>query len=323
MNITKESPFELESNAEYQRWRDIKLRNAIDNNKKRFINIKITPPHFLTFSPETDNKSNRKNEFPIEQILSECKTNNYCLYKLEEPKSLNSKETKQLIHELAKSSGINKLDNNICADTDSLTSIFNKNGESKREYIPYSNKKLNWHTDGYYNPSKHKIHSMLLHCYHEAKNGGESAFIDHEIIYILLRDKNPNWIKALSNKQVMTIPANVLDGKVIRREQSGPVFSVSPQGHLHMRYSARSRNIVWHQDKDTLDAIKFLQNLLDLNDLTKINDYIIRHKLKAGEGIISRNVLHCRNAYIDDNQEDNKRLLFRGRFYDELPERYG
>jgi hypothetical protein len=128
-----------------------------------------------------------------------------------------------------------------------------------------------------------------------------------------LRDVNPEYIKALQHPNAMTIPANVLAGKVIREAQSGPVFSLNSQGQLHMRYSARKRNIEWRQNTPTLEAVEFLENLL-ASDL----DFIIKYALKAGEGIICRNILHCRTSFEDYAMPEKRRLLFRGRYYDEL-----
>ena len=322
MNSKLQSPFDLNNDEAYQDWRKGKLANANTYDKYSFINIKKTPPHFYGVSPDCFpsevSNSEIKALLPIDQILLECHHNNYCLYKLEECQNLDAQQTKRFIHALANACGINQLDNNLCADEDSLTSLYNKKCKDKREYIPYTNKKLSWHTDGYYNTKDQTIFSMLLHCYNNAEDGGESAFIDHEIVYILLRDQNPRWIAALSNNEVMTIPANILNNKIIREQQTGPVFSVSPQGQLHMRYSARLRNIIWHQDTDTQDALAFLQELLDLTRPSLNTDFIVKHKFKAGEGIISRNILHCRNAFQDNDTSIQQRLLFRGRFYDEL-----
>ena len=60
-------------------------------------------------------------------------------------------------------------------------------------YIPYSNRPLSWHTDGYYNyhgPSD-RVKAMVLHCVRDAAEGGVSALLDHEIAYIRLRDRDP------------------------------------------------------------------------------------------------------------------------------------
>ena len=320
MESHSNSPFNFDNDKAYQFWRNVKLTNAKTRDNVSIINIKKTPPHFLALFSENKTDTQYSDIFPVDEILTECKYNNYCIYKLEDKNYLDSKTTKQLIHKLAQSCGISKLDNNICADEDSLTSIYNKKTNDKREYIPYTNKKLSWHTDGYYNSRNKTIYSMLLHCYEDADTGGESSFIDHEIIYILLRDKNPNWIKALSNQNTMTIPANILNDEEIRAEQSGPVFSISPTGRLHMRYSARTKNISWREDKDTQAAMSYIKELLDDNSASASTKFVVKHKLKAGEGIITRNVLHSREAFKDHDTASKQRLLFRGRFYDELPE---
>ncbi|MEH6455158.1 MAG: TauD/TfdA family dioxygenase [Cocleimonas sp.] len=339
MKQYNKSIFKLDNTDEYLQWRENKLSNAKSNQNKRLIHLKKTPPTFLPVS--TNNNKEQQILFPINRILAECDSDNYCLYSLDDYANLDIEETKQLIVTLAQDCGLFRLDGNICADQDKLTSICQTIRKGQHEYIPYTNKKLSWHTDGYYNLPENTIYSMLLHCFRSAENGGESAFMDHEIAYILLRDENPKWIAALSHKHVMTIPANILNGKVIRAEQTGPVLSVTPQGRLHMRYSARQKNIVWSKDIDTLDAVSFLQRLLSpdnncsngkSSDKTALSKYIIKHKLKAGEGIISRNVLHCRSAFDDKESSTEEkessiekketapqqRLLFRGRYYDEI-----
>jgi hypothetical protein len=111
----------------------------------------------------------------------------------------------------------------------------------------------------------------------------------------------------------MTIPANILEGEIIREAQTGPVFSVNSLGQLHMRYSARKRNIEWKQNTHTLEAVAFLNNLLESK-----SKFIIKHTLKAGEGLICRNVLHRRTAFMDFDEHKKKRLLYRGRYFDML-----
>ena len=334
MKHLNNSPFKLSNTKEYQVWREQKLKGAQKNKEKPVIKIKKTPPTLLTVlndsqSVSSINLANTHEEINHEltdTILQECNRDNYCLYSIEDYKQYDAEETRLLVRLFAQSFGLSTLDGNLCVDNDGLTSVCISDHKGQHEYIPYTNKKLNWHTDGYYNLPENTINSMLLHCFRSAKDGGESAFLDHEIAYILLRDENPEWIKALSLETVMTIPENVLDGKVIRPQQSGPVFSITPQGRLHMRFSARQKNIIWKQDNATLDALTFLQNLLHINEDDHQNvgsDYITRHKLKPGEGIISRNILHCRTSFdssFDSNKKLNEqRLLFRGRYYDELP----
>ena len=47
--------------------------------------------------------------------------------------------------------GLERLDGNLRADEDSITSLRVKPEMQENHYIPYTNRPLNWHTDGYYN----------------------------------------------------------------------------------------------------------------------------------------------------------------------------
>ena len=106
----------------------------------------------------------------------------------------------------------------------------------------------------------------------------------------------------------MIIPENVEAGKVIREAQSGPVFMVKPDGRLHMRYSARKRNIIWRDTEETRKAVDMINRLLaDDNNVLKV-------RLEAGQGIICNNVLHNRSGFTDS--ETQKRLMYRARYYD-------
>jgi len=303
MNNLKPTPFLLDDtkniNLEYKSWRSNKLRNSSNYNKDNinsfFVDIE---------------DANNPTPIELNKVLKSCEKNNFCLYRIKN----TTTDTKSNIHKLAKYLGLSRLDSNICADEDSLTSITNTAHEGQHEYIPYSTKRLSWHTDGYYNPPERKINSMLLHCVKPAKSGGESLLLDHDIAYILLRDKNPDFITALMQENAMTIPANILDGKVIREAQSGPVFSINSVGQLHMRYSARKRNIEWEQSPITLEAVSFLEELLENNP-----KYIVNYTLKAGEGLICKNILHRRTAFVDYDETNKKRLLYRGRYLDNIP----
>ena len=137
--------------------------------------------------------------------------------------------------------------------------------------------------------------------------------MDCEVAYIQLRDENPDYIRALMAADAMTIPPNVQNGKEIRPEQAGPVFSVAADGHLHMRYSARTRNIVWRDDSTTQAAVEFLLNLFQPD-----SPYIFRHRLKSGQGVLSNNVLHCRSSFEDDAASGRTRLLYRARYFDRI-----
>mgnify|MGYP001487845358 FL=1 len=184
------------------------------------------------------------------------------------------------------------------SDDDGVTKIevtdFN---ESKGDYIPYTNKALNWHTDGYYNDVSEPILSWLLFCQNNVIDGGINKFMDHEIVYILFNE-NSESIEELFNDNVFTIPKNKKTG---RPDISGYVFRFLTE-KLHMRFSMREKNIIW---EDKLRAsVQLLKEIITKND-----SYHVKHKLEPNQGVISNNVIHMRTSFT--NQENENRLLYR------------
>jgi len=213
--------------------------------------------------------------------------------------------------------GLTHLDANLCADEDAITPLAVSEGVRRRRYIPYSNRKISWHTDGYYNTPARQIRAMTLHCVSPAASGGDNQLMDPEIAYILLREENPDYVRALMHAEAMTIPPNdegAMEGGggLIRPARSGPVFSFDPaNGALHMRYTARSRSIEWRNDRATATAVAFLGDIL-----SKPSPYIFSHRMEAGHGVICNNVLHNRSAFEDT--DSSHRMVLRGRYYDRI-----
>lgn len=290
------SPFNINALEPYTAWR-----------KKKLAAYPLNPSSLFTTLADPANP----NPAEIQQLKATCQQYNLALYRF----ASGDVRSKRLVHHLASQVGLQRLDNNLCADEDSLTSLHVTSHAGQHDYIPYTNKQLSWHTDGYYNLPEEQIHGMLLHCAQPAVSGGESWLMDHEIAYILLRDAEPGYIRALMHPNAFTIPANVLNGVIVRPEQSGPVFSITPTGHLHMRYSARQRNVIWRDDPVTQAAAQFLLNLWQQDSI-----YKIRYTLQAGEGVLCNNVLHCRTAFVDSPEPAQQRLLYRGRYYDRVAE---
>jgi len=80
-----------------------------------------------------------------------------------------------------------------------------------------------------------------------------------------------------------------------------------------MRYTARTRSIVWKDDHDTRMAVGFLAELLSAG-----TDHVFCHKLRAGQGIICNNVLHSRAAFTEDAASGQTRLLYRARYHERI-----
>jgi hypothetical protein len=206
---------------------------------------------------------------------------------------------------------LNDIDHHLCANADGVSELSVASEGARTGYVPYSNRSLSWHTDGYYNNKPRQVNAVVLHCAHNAAAGGENELLDPEIVYIRLRDEDPRFITAFEHPECMTIPANVGVEGEIRPAVSGPVFSYGAHGEIHMRYSARKRNIQWRDDKLTRAALDFLTEIL-----AEDNGAVFRYRLQPGEGLISNNVLHNRTAFKDGS--GHQRLLYRARFFDRI-----
>jgi alpha-ketoglutarate-dependent taurine dioxygenase len=92
------------------------------------------------------------------------------------------------------------------------------------------------------------------------------------------------------------------------------VFSVEPATRsLHMRYTARTRSIIWKDEHMTRMAVGFLGDVLGAD-----SPFLFRHRLRPGEGIICNNILHRREAFADEPATDRTRLLYRARYHDRI-----
>ena len=183
---------------------------------------------------------------------------------------------------------------------------------SKARYIPYTNSELNWHTDGYYYPETYPVRAMLLHCVRPALEGGATELINHEIVYALLAQTNPDYVAALSQADVMTIPANSQAPDGPRQAQSGPVFWQDPD-RIYMRYTTRRHNIQWRQDPLSNEAVEALAEIL-----RQRTDLVFHRQLGPSEGVLSNNTPHRREPFQDSTERGRGRLFYRGRFHDNI-----
>ncbi len=294
-SLTFLHPFDLADNADYQCWREAKLDN--------YSAVATAPVVRINDASSLDSPE-------YEEIMARCRKTNMAIYQV----AGGSKTDKQAIRAFGQQFGLQTLDMNLRADEDSITSLRVVEAGEGTHYIPYTNRPLNWHTDGYYNRPDEQVRGIVMHCVSTSASGGDNLFLDPEIAYLLLRDENPDFIAALMQPDAMTIPANIENNVEIRLAQTGPVFSVAREsGALHMRYTARSRSIAWKDDRNTRLAVGFLSELLASDSL-----YIIRHRLQAGQGIICNNVLHKREAFADDAAAGQQRLLYRARYHERI-----
>ena len=295
-SLSVPSPFSLDDDGAYRAWRDAKL-DGYPTCVEELL-VEVDDPCNLTEAQKS-------------ALDAHINQTNMVIYV--SPVEVDEAQMGHFAGKLGASMGLRRLDANMGADEDSLTAlqVVEGAGAGTGEYIPYTNKKLNWHTDGYYNEDAKKIHGMILHCVRPAAQGGENALLDQDIAYIKLRDENPDWVRALMHPQALTTPANVQNGEVIRPDRSTPVFSINADGSLQMDYTERKRNIIWREDPATKQAVAFLREFMASD-----SPYIFNARLQAGWGLICNNVLHTRTPFEDDPARP--RLIYRGRYYDRI-----
>jgi hypothetical protein len=287
------SHFHPDNRPGYEAWREHKLRDYPAHASE--LIVEVENPRKLTPSEH-------------DALQARCRKTGMAVYAT----PCGNDPDKGIMLEIGHQLGLHRLDANYLADEDAISTLtVAEEGQTKGEFIPYTNRPIRWHTDGYYNVKERRIKGMTLHCVRPAESGGENHLLDHEIAYMLLRDENPEFIRVLMQEDVMTIPPREDETGVARAAESGPVFDVLEGGQLYMRYTARTKSISWKQDEATRSALSALEGIL-ASDLP----FMFENRLEAGMGLLCNNVLHDRTAFIDN--PDAPRTLYRGRYYDRI-----
>ncbi len=288
-------PFSLSTEAAYRRWRGRKLRRYPSSLEDQRVSIAALE---------------RPTEFERDRIVSACRRANFALYQTdaEAPPAMDA------LRAFGEQLGLRTFDRHLWAPEQGIVALKREVERGRARYLPYTDRPMKWHTDGYYNTVDDAVRGVIMHCVVQAAEGGANWLLDPEMVYIAMRDENPAYIEALMQPDVMTIPENTLEPGAHRPAVSGPVFSVDPDdGALHMRYTARTRSISWKNDPITRDAVAFLEALL-----APPVRFAFRARLNAGEGIVCNNVLHSREGFIDDAATHQQRLLWRARYRERI-----
>lgn len=289
-------PFSLEDTPAYARWRARKLRQWPPGRQAQMLPI-----------VRLDRLSGAEHA----RLTAACQRGNFAVYRTDP----GTPATRDALRAFGERLGLTRFDRHLWAPEEGIVALRRESAGGERAgYIPYTDRPMQWHTDGYYNTADCAVRGVIMHCVTPAAEGGANWLLDPEMVYILMRDANPAFIEALMQPDVMTIPENRLTPEAQRPAVSGPVFSVdSADGSLHMRYTARTRSIHWKDDALTRDAVAFLETLL-----SPPVTFAVRVCLKAGEGIVCNNVLHNREAFKDGSGAGQQRLLWRARYLDRV-----
>jgi len=277
---------------DYQYWRDEKLANApaqLDD-----CIVEIQNPFKLS--------NTEKNK-----IISLCQKGNFALFQIQPVEQYG-----EAIININQQLGLKDFDAHLFVKTGGLAHITQSDDKDQGEFIPYTDKNIGWHTDGYYNAINERIRAFSLFCVNPAAQGGVNEWVDPQMIYLLLREDNVDVAKTLTHPQAMSIPEHKVDGKVRRATSTGPIFFIDePTNELYMRYTQRKKNIEFLNSLEIKQAVEHLDALLKTN-----TDHHFKHLMQSGQGLLCNNVLHKRNAFTDD--KDNPRLLLRGRYFNRI-----
>ncbi|HEY0833093.1 MAG TPA: TauD/TfdA family dioxygenase [Azospirillum sp.] len=290
--MPRTGPFSLDDEPAYQRWRDAKLAGhpacAAD------LVVELRSPLDPSAAEEA-------------ALRDLCRRCNMAVF----AGAVAGDATQERMRAFGARFGLARLDTNMLADEDGISPLTVATAGPRRNYIPYTDKPLSWHTDGYYNTLDRPVRGLLLYTVRDAAEGGDNALLDHEMAYIALRDADPGHIAALMLDDAMTIPPNAEPGQPPRPAQAGPVFSVDGGGALHMRFTARTRSIVWKDTPEVAAAVAALNALLKGD-----SPWVLRAHMAPGQGLLCNNVLHNRTGFRDDPAAP--RLVYRARYHDRV-----
>jgi len=294
MNTDSDNPFDLQNTDAYLEWR----ANKLDSLQHATLQaVEIDNPAAIT--PEES-----------QALSSQIAIYNAAIFKLMTDPDAGGK----ILKSFGSQFDLHHLDSNLYANDNDISELRVIEGERRGEYIPYTNRQLGWHTDGYYNHPNNTIRTFILYCVNNASEGGANQFLDPELAYIHLRDQDSRLIEALMQPDAFTIPETIEEGKMVRPQQKNPVFKVDQDsGRLLMKYTQRKTHIIWNQDEDTQTALSLLGDLLASD-----SDHILNIRLNPGEGVICNNVLHNRSAFTDN--PEHPRIMLRARYYDRFRE---
>ncbi len=295
-------PSTLNDPVRYRRWRAQKLERARRYLAQPFVEIQ--DPAHLT-------------QAELSALRERVEAMNFALYRTPAADEFPHRLLKRLCRQV----GLARLATNPFSAASGISEIRADGGGNagagaagRENYIPYTHRALNWHTDGYYNPPGKRINAFAMHTTRAAPTGGENQLLDHEILYLLLRDKDPALAGCLFANDVLSIPPGTAPGGTKRPAQTGPVFGFTADGRLQMRLTLRRRHAHW-KPTDTVRAAHTELTTLLADPATP---FILTQRLRAGEGIISNNIPHSRTPFTLPVDGQPGRLVLRARFYERV-----
>lgn len=255
----------------------------------------------LRFSPTA---SQFDNQAVLQTLCEQVKLNGFVHYAWTECPENTEHAVSAMLHQLSLGNG----DSGVIRDSGTLSLLQDMSGTPQGKFPPYQSKKMNWHTDGYYNALHDTVRCFTLHCVEPAKEGGELVLLDDNLLILALLQDDPVLIEHLSHPESMTLPGNQDNVGHNRPDRAVPMIQRHADGALTLRFTTRTRNIQWRCN-ETQAAAQRASELIEANASLQV-----RVKLQKGEGIVTRNILHARETFHDTPGQTRRQML-RGRFH--------
>jgi len=216
-------------------------------------------------------------------------------------------DANQSTFELLQALSLRDSDQGVIREVGELSLLQDLTGTPKGRFPPYQPKAMNWHTDGYYNDAESMVRSFTLHCIAPATSGGALLLMDDSLLVLALLQEDEELVQLLSHPEAMTLPHNKDNEGHDRPDRCGPVILRHSDEQIAMRFTTRTQNIRWRCPA-TGAAAKRASEIINENP-----QWHTRIPLKKNQGVVTRNVLHAREAFVDAPDKP-KRQMLRGRF---------
>jgi hypothetical protein len=157
------------------------------------------------------------------------------------------------------------------------------------------------------------VRGLILHCVQSAATGGENQLLDHEIAYILLRDENPDHIRALSRDDAMIIPAR----RTTRASPAPPSRGRCSRSMRRASCTCATRRAPSASNGAATPRRRPPSPPWRASWPTT-TPWTLRGRLEPGMGLVCNNVLHDRSGFTET--PERRRLLYRARYHERVAE---
>ena len=226
------------------------------------------------------------------RLVRRCRRDNMAIYA-----SRVTDEDKEVPRRLGAQLGLATLDTNFLADEDGITriAVTRRQGEGGASFPTPRTASAGTPTATTTRPEL-RIRAMLLHCVRDAASGGDTALLDHELAYLLLREDDPGpRARADAARRPHDPGARGRRRRGARRRLPARC-SPSTRPRATCTCATPRGRAAWpgRTTRPPRRRPRACSQILDGDA-----DCVLRTRLAPGMGLVCNNVLHERSAFED------------------------